>query len=595
MLSRASILLFLLLQTACFVAWTVAATRIDPDLAFFVPSDSAGEDEDTCASPWAESEASWSHLSEERQAYYAKLGWNEFKWDASPKDREVSVAPFNPQKIRLPVPALEKIDFDYLAELLASHEVMLVGGTLLGDDENTPRTYMTMKEYLRDVRDSKTSHYLKYDDDDQWKASIEQGLGGNVLQNLLHALQAADQLPFHPCAEYPIGQGWTFWVGAANTSTGMHYDDADYAFLYVVAGRKRVVMLPNDERTYNLTCETFLEGHSCWTGINILSGPLPPHAVEFELGPGEGIVIPQFAWHAVQNLEPTIAFGVLLDEDSFCGGKDNMLSCPLLESDAEWAELSEERKAYYLKRGWNESMWDGADREVSVTAFNPHKIRLSVPALERIDFDYLADLLASHQVMLVGGSLVGSDDDENTTRQYTTMKEFLREVQDGSNQNYLKYDGHDTWKASIEQGLGGDILQSLLRALDAAAELPFRPCAEYQIGEGWTFWVGAANTSTGMHYDDNDYAFLYVVSGRKRVVLLPNDERTAEYGCETKLEGHSCWTGMDILSGPLPPHAVEIELGPGEGMVIPQLSWHAVQNLEPTIAFGVLLDEDSFC
>jgi hypothetical protein len=304
------------------VSWAAATTRIYPDVTVFVPADitDEGRDDDAFGCPLVESDANWSDLSEERQDYYARRGWNESKWDTAPQGREVSVAPFNPQKIRLPVPALERIDFDYLVELVGTHEVMLVGGTLVGsdDDENTVRDYTTMKEYLRAVRDGKNDFYLKYDTHQAFLASIERGLGGNILQTLIRALQTADQLPFRPCAEYPIGTGWTFWVGAANTSTGMHYDDNDFAFLYVVTGRKRVVMLPNDERTAEYTCQTLVEGHSCWTGIDILSGPLPPHGVEFELGPGEGIVIPQFAWHAVQNLEPTIAFGVLLDDDPSC-------------------------------------------------------------------------------------------------------------------------------------------------------------------------------------------------------------------------------------------------------------------------------------
>jgi hypothetical protein len=74
----------------------------------------------------------------------------------------------------------------------------------------------------------------------------------------------------------------------------MHYDNDEFAFLYVATGRKRIVLIRNDETTA-YTCETYIEGHSCWTGDNILNGLLPPSAIEFKLGPDHGIAVPAYA------------------------------------------------------------------------------------------------------------------------------------------------------------------------------------------------------------------------------------------------------------------------------------------------------------
>jgi Cupin-like domain len=267
-----------------------------------------------------EGTASWDDLSEERQAYYASVGWTQQRWDRdAPQGREISYQEFNPRTIRLKVLALEDVGFDLLGELLASHQAMLRGGTFVGDDELPPRDYMPMKDFLEEIRTGSTQHYLKYDaEDESWKESIQKGLGIGILDSLLKALDGVDMLPGKPCGGYAPGYAWTFWVGAAGTITGMHYDDDDYGFLYVTSGRKRIVVIPNDERTLNYTCETYIQDHSCWTGIDVLNGPLPPHAVEFEIGPGEGIFIPSLAWHAVMNLEPTIAFGIFLNENDFC-------------------------------------------------------------------------------------------------------------------------------------------------------------------------------------------------------------------------------------------------------------------------------------
>jgi Cupin-like domain len=302
--------------------WVTTTTTTTPS---FSSTGRMARQPGVCGAVEEEESAPWADLSEDRQSYYAGFGWDEERWESVPDDREVSYEPFRPRVVRaLSVPALQDIGFAELGRLLASHQVMLREGTLVGDDEYPPRQYVPMQEFLAEVQSGSTRHYLKYDpEDESWKESIEAGLGVGVLGSLFDALEPLGLLPGRPCRaggarQHPAGYGWTFWVGAANTSTGMHYDDEDFGFLYVTAGRKRVVMLPNDYRTANYTCETYIEGHSCWTGIDILSGPLPAHAVEFEVGPGEGIVIPTLAWHAVQNLEPTVAFGMLLDDDDFC-------------------------------------------------------------------------------------------------------------------------------------------------------------------------------------------------------------------------------------------------------------------------------------
>ena len=51
-------------------------------------------------------------------------------------------------------------------------------------------------------------------------------------------------------------------------------------------------------------------------------------------------------------------------------------------------------------------------------------------------------------------------------------------------------------------------------------------------------------------------------------------------------QADSCWTGIDILTSP-PSHAHEVILRAGQAVVIPTHYWHAVENLEPTVAVGI--------
>jgi mannose-6-phosphate isomerase-like protein (cupin superfamily) len=105
------------------------------------------------------------------------------------------------------------------------------------------------------------------------------------------------------------------YQGAAGTSTAMHFDTDQFGFLYVVEGRKRVVVLENtglvNETRFNIT--SFFHG-SAWTDLDILKTEHQPEGtLVFEVGPGEGIVIPSRAWHAVENLEPTLAYSIRIE------------------------------------------------------------------------------------------------------------------------------------------------------------------------------------------------------------------------------------------------------------------------------------------
>ncbi len=93
-----------------------------------------------------------------------------------------------------------------------------------------------------------------------------------------------------------------------------------------------------------------------------------------------------------------------------------------------------------------------------------------------------------------------------------------------------------------------------------------------------------------MHYDSDTFNFLYLVEGRKRVVLIPNDARTKDlYEVRTNEDGGTAWVEEDTLARGyiLPDCAIDIILEAGEGLAIPSLAWHAVENLEASLAFGV--------
>ncbi len=291
-----------------------------------------------------------------------------------------------------------------------------------------------------------------------------------------------------------------------------------------------------------------------------------------------------------------------------------------------WKNLYEEQRKAAMSLGWTEEDWDEGDdpdvcykswekltpdevsaatalgftkdswrTKAAIENFSPVVFSFSIPELESMNLNYLETLDA--KVAVVDGS--ASLDDENLVRYELTMSEYIRLLRAGS-KLYLKYEDHDPVKAHISSLIGSKITSHLR---DALSKSPLRDMGYYLaqydtwplFEENYSFFVGGTNTSTPMHYDDDEFNFLWLVEGRKRVVMLPNDERTAEkYDCITSFKGHSCWSGVDILEGPLPEFAVEVELGPGDGLFIPGRAWHAVKNLEPSVAYGLRIDPTQY-
>lgn len=101
----------------------------------------------------------------------------------------------------------------------------------------------------------------------------------------------------------------------------------------------------------------------------------------------------------------------------------------------------------------------------------------------------------------------------------------------------------------------------------------------------WSLWVGANGSVTSMHWDYQRFSLLHVVEGRKRIVLI---DPAFEFSCDPQpvADPVSCWSGLDILSSP-PLYAREVVLEAGHTLVIPPRTWHAVENLAPTIAWGL--------
>eukprot|EP00586_Coscinodiscus_wailesii_P021704 CAMPEP_0172519420 /NCGR_PEP_ID=MMETSP1066-20121228/291410_1 /TAXON_ID=671091 /ORGANISM="Coscinodiscus wailesii, Strain CCMP2513" /LENGTH=397 /DNA_ID=CAMNT_0013302007 /DNA_START=454 /DNA_END=1647 /DNA_ORIENTATION=- len=276
-----------------------------------------------------EEEMEWDDLSDARREYWISRGWTKEKWtqssdaDESP-DKFIAIDDFNPIIIHLSIPELETLDMGYLGQL--EEKVGLKDGTALGDNESFFGSEMTLRDYMAVMRQDQTKLYFQLEDLDHYKEIFQSILGDKIVQHLYSALsRSVLREKGYFKAEWDLDNvdfdkgmfDWSLFVGSTNTTTSMHYDTDLFNFLWVVEGRKRIIMIPNNSKTQGRYKLQSAYSGSGWTGIDILSRnyELPDDAIEVEIGAGEGIMFPYLCWHAVENLEPTVAYGLRVKED----------------------------------------------------------------------------------------------------------------------------------------------------------------------------------------------------------------------------------------------------------------------------------------
>jgi len=301
------------------------------------------------------------------------------------------------------------------------------------------------------------------------------------------------------------------------------------------------------------------------------------------------------------------------------------------ENDFDWDEFPKAKREELLKRGWNKEAWDkqdyslmsfyneeemewealpeyrrqywigqGYDKETFITAiqddtctkskqlgaskagdFKPALVNLTISALQKFDLSYYESLDTKIGLKAGGYSTEPNDDflDE------TTFREFLPHVKAGTTDKYFVVEDKDVYKKFINVG---NIIHIVREALVGIAQDTYFNQEWHSMPDScydWAMWIGAKGTKSPMHFDTDTFNFLYVVEGKKRVILIPNDDESIK---PNSVGNGVAYTGIDILSPgvTLPPRAVVFEVGAGQGLVIPYLAWHAVENLEATVAYG---------
>ena len=125
--------------------------------------------------------------------------------------------------------------------------------------------------------------------------------------------------------------------------------------------------------------------------------------------------------------------------------------------------------------------------------------------------------------------------------------------------------------------------------LDRRIEDEFKSELPWHIRLTYSFWMGPKGSTTTFHYDTDYTNFLCVLEGRKRVFFVPprGEYRMTTLGADVG----DYWTNFDptdeerVSAMKDNNELCEIVLEKGDILNIPKNVWHAVINMEDSVAF----------
>jgi Cupin-like domain len=282
-----------------------------------------------------------------------------------------------------------------------------------------------------------------------------------------------------------------------------------------------------------------------------------------------------------------------------------------------WDDLDPDRRQILEYRGWTAERWnrDGnkclmPQRISTPEAFYVHVVKnMSVPlALASINSSTLSEMDES-STSTMSIRLVSGYDDYN--EDFITSKSFVeifQGIQKGDTSFYLHLEEEMSEKEAFQHIIGDRIIHSLLPLVHDQHKELHRPGLwnprwdaidahnDNDDSYDWAMFAGAKGTKTPLHYDDDLLNFLYLIERRKHIVLIPNDNRThGTFTTHQNKDGGTGWGELDVFAANAnstttwPEHTVEVVLEAGQAIALPYLCWHAVYNLEDTLAVSLRL------
>lgn len=200
---------------------------------------------------------------------------------------------------------LNKFTIDYFKNNYGNHDILVTYSPSNAIDMDTKYYPMKLSEYL--------DNYLNYSDyyfktEDQY--------------NFLHQIDL-DSFFLNTCRQsfkhwFILNDRISFWLGGPGTTTSFHLDKEDISYLYIIEGSKKISLIEPKYSKYMYPYSTYYH-YAIYSQVdfkNVDYYKFPLFAkVKMEtiiLTQGQSLLIPRNWWHAVENLESTLAISYKL-------------------------------------------------------------------------------------------------------------------------------------------------------------------------------------------------------------------------------------------------------------------------------------------
>lgn len=243
----------------------------------------------------------------------------------------------------------------------------------------------------------------------------------------------------------------------------------------------------------------------------------------------------------------------------------------------------------------------------------PDVLKLNLKPYEKITFDYLKKEHGNKNIVVSEYSSTLTDQISIKGKaefKDMLMKNYINYILNDKEKKkrlYLKINNSYSSKKDMDEYNSFPEFKDLSKILLKKTKKNYiKFLKEMKNSPGWysynyTFWIGPKGSRTSIHWDSDDYNFLYMIKGRKKIILIKNKvvkdwnksfEKKGGNFCnlEHEKEFGSCWPGFNLFKDKKIKKKIII-LKPGEGLSIPKYYWHAVENLDDTIAAGIQINK----
>lgn len=137
--------------------------------------------------------------------------------------------------------------------------------------------------------------------------------------------------------------------------------------------------------------------------------------------------------------------------------------------------------------------------------------------------------------------------------------------------------------------VGDEQIQPLKNQLTFPSLIPPNQKGEGPVDDITTFWMGSKNTGTPLHCHHFCDTFLLNLIGHRRVVLIPPHQALlVGYAPHTINIGKATFDPFNPDAEQYPGvsqlHCLEIDLAPGDALLIPGFWFHAINLVEPSLS-----------